>query len=135
MLIIGCLTACNFSSNISSSLHENAESSAKAEKMINALAENRIEDARDMMHSNVVASNDDALNQMIDYLDGRDADSMEPENINISSSVGTSGKIRQESVVYKVTLTDNSVIRVKAIYLSDSSDSGFIAFQISLGVV
>ena len=78
---------------------------------------------------------DDAISQMSDYIDGREVTSMELININVNTSTGTSGKSREEQVVYKVTLDDNDVIYLNVDYLSNNEGTGFTSFQLVLGVV
>ena len=72
---------------------------------------------------------------MSNYLNGRKASSMELVNINITTSTGTSGKALQEQVAYKVTLNDGAVIYLNTVYLSNNAGSGFVSFQLVLGIV
>lgn len=135
MVLLSSLTACTFTQNASGALVKNAESSKKIEKMMSALAEENITDAQSLMHPESTKDFDDAIFQMSDYIDGREVTSMELININVNTSTGTSGKSREEQVVYKVTLDDNDVIYLNADYLSNNAGTGFTSFQLVLGVV
>jgi hypothetical protein len=69
---------------------------------------------------------------LADYIDGRKAESVEVTSININTSTGTGGKVREEQVSYEVTLTDGEVISLNVVYLSDNQGEGFSVFQIVL---
>ncbi len=135
LALLGCLTACNFTQNITGALADKVDATPKVEEMMTALAENRISDAKALMHPQATEGLDAAITQMSTYLDGRKASSMELINFNVSSSIGTSGNVRQEQVGYKVTLNDGAVIYLNVVYLSNNAGAGFISFQLVLGVV
>ncbi|MGM9668920.1 MAG: hypothetical protein ACI3VZ_04095 [Faecousia sp.] len=135
LVLLSCLTACNFTKNISGALTEEAESAPKVEEMMTALAENRASDAKSLMHPQVTENADAAIAQMCDYLAGREISSMEQRNINVHTSTGTSGRTRQEQMTYQVTLNDGTVFYLNAVYFSDAAGSGFVAFQLVLGLV
>lgn len=130
----GCLTACNFTQTMSG-LKGNAESTPKVEEMMTALAEKRTTDAKALMHPQITNDLNSSLSQMSSYLNGRKASSMELININITTSTGTSGKALQEQAAYKVTLNDGAVIYLNTVYLSNNAGSGFVSFQLVLGIV
>lgn len=135
LALLSCLTACSFTQNLSGDLAGKAESTSKVEEMLAALAENRASDAKALMHIQSADRSDTAIAQMIAYLDGRKVSSLELKNINVNTSTGTSGKARQERVAYQVTLTDDVVIYLNVVYLSNNAGTGFTAFQLVLGVV
>ena len=135
LAIISCLTACNFTTNISGAMKDNAESAPKAEEMMSLMAENRALEAKALLHPQANEKADDALEQMIIYIRGRSINSMELVNINISSSTGTSGIIRQEQVSYQVVLDDGEIVYLNTVYLSNNASKGFVSFQLVLGVV
>lgn len=135
LVLLGCLTACNFTQNASGALAGNAESTAKVEEMLTALADNRISDAKALLHPQTSGKSDEAIAQMSAYLAGRKASSIEQRSINVNSSTGTSGKTRQEQVAYQVTLSDGVVIYLNVVYLSNNAGTGFISFQLILGIV
>lgn len=135
LAILSCLTACNFTQNLSGALADEAEATSQVEKMMTALAQNRISDAEKLMHPQASEKSDAAMMQMSDFLAGRAAVAMKLRNINVKTSAGTSGKIRQEEVAYQVTLTDGAVIYLNVIYLSNNAGSGFTSFQLVLGIV
>ena len=123
------LTSCTFNSNVSGLLAGEAEATAEVEEMMLAMAENRESDAKALMHPQATENADAAIAQMSTYLDGRKVDSMEPTSINVNTSTGTSGEIREEQVTYRVTLDDGVVIHLNVVHLSDNNGSGFSSFQ------
>ena len=135
LFLMSCLTACNFTQRASGALAGAAEATPKVEEMMTALAENRASDAKALLYPQATANSATAIAQMSNYLAGRDASSIELANINFSASTGTSGKTRQEQVVYKATLSDGEVIYIEAVYLSDNTGVGFTSFRLTLGVV
>ena len=135
LVLVGCLSGCNFTQNASGPFAGTAESAPKAKEMLTALANGNAADAKALMHPDSAGEADAAIAQMIDFLAGRDARSIESKNIKVNSSTGTSGNTRQEQVTYLVTLTDNEVIYLSVLYLSDNQGEGFSLFQIVLGVV
>ena len=135
VLLAVCLTACNFTKNISGAMASEPEAAPKVTEMMLALAENRTADAKALMHPQTAEASDSAIAQMRDYLAGRKAETVEQTSITVNTSTGTSGNIRQERVGYRVTLSDSTVIYLNVIYLSDSQGTGFAAFQVVLGVV
>lgn len=135
LVLFGCLTACNFTQNMSGALAGTAEATPKVEEMMLALAEDRAADAKALMHPQVAATSDNAIAQMSAYLAGREASSMELKSVNVSTSAGTAGKSRQERIAYQVTLSDGAVIYLNVVYLSDNGGAGFASFQLVLGVI
>lgn len=135
LALLSCLTACYFTKNASGALAGEAESVSKAEEMMTALAENRVSNAKALMHPEVAEDSDAAIAQMSDYLAGRKTRSLELVNININTSTGPSGKVRQENAAYRVTLTDGTVIYSSVIYLSNHTGTGFASFHLVLGAI
>lgn len=135
LVLLGCLTACNFTQNMSGAIAGEAEATPKAEEMMAALAADNTSDAKALLHPQVAETSDNAISQMSAYLAGRKASAMELKSINIHTSTGTAGKIRQEQVAYQVTLTDGAVIFLNVVYLSNNQGTGFASFQLVLGVV
>ena len=135
LVLLGCLTACNFTQNMSGAAAGDAEATPKVEKMMVALADDNTSDAKALLHPQVAETSDNAVTQMSAYLAGRKASAIELKSININTSTGTAGKTRQEQVTYQVTLTDSSVIFLNVVYLSNNQGAGFASFQVVLGVV
>ena len=135
MILLGCLTACNFTQNMSSTITEEAEATPKVEKMMAALADDNTSEAKALLHPQVAETSDNAIAQMSAYLAGRKASAIELISINVNTSTGTAGTTRQERVGYRVTLNDDAVIYINAVYLSNNQGTGFASFQIVLGVV
>lgn len=135
LILLGCLTACNFTQNMSGAIAGEAEATPKVEEMMAALADDNTSDAKVLLHPQVAETSDNAISQMSVYLAGRKASTVELKSININTSTGTAGKTRQEQVTYKVTLTDGAVIFLNAVYLSNNQGTGFASFQVVLGVV
>ncbi|MBE6587119.1 MAG: hypothetical protein E7647_01740 [Ruminococcaceae bacterium] len=135
LILVSFLTACNFTQNLAGALADDAESTKKAEELLLAMAEARDSDVKALLHPTVAETSDDAIAQMAEYLAGRKATDTEVINVSINTSTGTSGKMRQESITYKITLEDSTEFYVSSVYLSDGDGSGFISFQLVLGLV
>ena len=132
--ILGCLTACNVSQSING-IKDSAEATPKVEEMMNALAEEKISDAKALMHPQASEKADTGFVQMQTYLAGRKVAALNIQNINITSSVGTAGKARQEQLAYKATLEDGEVVYLNVVYLSNDKGDGFVSFQLVLGAI
>ena len=135
LALLGCLTSCNFTQNITGGLAEETEAAEKVEEMMNALTEGSVADAEALMHPDVAENVDSAISRMIDYLAGREANTMEVKGVNINTSTGTAGKVRQEQLTYRVALSDGEVIYLSVTHISNNAGSGFISFQLVLGVI
>ena len=135
LVLLTCLTACNLTQNASGALAGSAEATPKVEEMMAALAANRTDEIKSLMHPNAGENTDVAIAQLSKYLAGRTVGTIEQKSINVSSSTGTSGKTRQEQVAYRVTLSDGEIVYLKAVYNSDRNGTGFLAFQMILGIV
>lgn len=135
LMLLPCLTSCNFTQNTSGALAGTAESTPKVEEMMTALAESRTEDAKALMHPEATGKSDASIAQLEKYLSGRTVSTIEQKAINVSASTGTSGKIRQEQVSYQVTLSDEETVYLKVVYYSDHSGAGFLSFQMIIGIV
>ncbi len=135
LALLGCLTACNFTQNMSGAIAGEAEATPKVEKMMAALADDNTSDAKALLHPQVAETSDNAIAQMNDYLAGRQTSAIELKSITVNTSTGTAGKTRQEKVAYQVTLTDGAVIFLNVVYLSNNQGTGFSSFQLVLGVI
>ena len=100
-----------------------------------ALAENRTDDAKALIHPEAVEKSDASIAQLERYLSDRTTSTIEQKTINVSTSTGTPGKIQQEQVSYQATLSDGETVYLKVVYYSDHSGTGFLSFQMILGIV
>ena len=132
--ILLSITGCNFTQNMAGVMAGEAQATPKVEEMMTVLAEKRTTDAKALMHPDMADRSDAAISQVMEYLNGRKATAMEVASIQVNSSAGTSGTMRKENLAYKVTLSDNTMIYLNVIYLSDNSGDGFLSFQVVLGV-
>ena len=135
LLVLGSFTACNFTQNMSGAIAGKAEATPKVEAMMAALSAANTADAKALLHPQVAESSDNAITQMSTYLAGRNAETMEVTGITVNTSTGTSGNTRQERVNYRITLTDGAVIYLNVAYLYNNQGTGFVSFQVVLGVV
>ena len=135
LTVIGCLTACNFTSNMAGMVAGDAQSASKVENMMKAMAENRLEDAKALMHPTVTDKSADPIAQMSAFLAGRKVKNMQQVAINVNTSMGTSDKTRTESASFQVELDDGTSIHLAVTYLSNNAGEGFASFQLVLGVV
>ena len=132
--LLGCLAACNVTQNASDAMEALAQSKPSAEQMLTALAQGNESDAKSLLHPDAKEP-ESGIAQMTSFLAGRKASAIEVQNVNVNTSTGTSGKVRQEQVTYKVTLSDSTVIYISAVHLSNKAGTGFVSFQLVLGVV
>ena len=135
LMLFCCFTACNFTQKVSGSLAGKSESVSKVEEMLDCLVQNRVSDAKGLMHADIDEDMTSSFVQMINYLDGRKVNSIEQDSIKVNTSTGASGKVRQEQVRFLVTLSDGELFVLDEIYLSDGNSAGFISFNIVLGIV
>ncbi len=135
LMMLVCLTACNFNTNIGGVLTGKAENEAKVDEMLVALAENDISTAKALLHPERSETSDAALEQISDFLDSRKVSSKTLMNVNVTTSTGTAGKSVQEQASYRVILNDGTVIYLNAVYLTTDAGSGFVSFQLVLGLV
>ena len=91
LMLLPCLTSCNFTQNTSGALAGTAESTQKVEEMMTALAENRTDDAKALIHPEAVEKSDASIAQLERYLSDRTTSTIEQKTINISTSTGTPG--------------------------------------------
>jgi hypothetical protein len=133
LLLVVCLTGCDFFANLEDSL-KNPESLPKTEEMITALADNRMDDAKALMHPSSAEGSDISLSVLAAFLDGRKPTSVRHSSININSSFDIVGnKQLTEEVEYDVVLTDGSTIVATVVYLSNAEGTGFTSFSLSIG--
>ena len=135
VLVLGSFTACNFTQNMSGMMAGEAEATPKVEEMMAALSAANTADAKALLHPQAAETAESAIAQMSAYLAGRKASAIELISITVNTSTGTAGTTRQERVGYRVTLNDDAVIYINAVYLSNNQGTGFASFQIVLGVV
>ena len=135
LALLGCLSACTFSLNMSGAIAGEAEATPIVKEMMAALAGDNTSNAKAFLHPQVTETSDNAIAQMSAYLAGRKASAIELTSINVNTSTGTAGKVRQERVAYQVTLTDGAVIFLNVVYLSNNQGAGFASFQLVLGVI
>ena len=135
LTLVICLTACNFTTNVSGKLAGEVEASQNVETMMIALAQKNTANAKNMIHPNYVDNSEDAIVQISTYLSGREVVSVQQLSIDVKTSTGLSGKARQETVTYTATLTDGEVIYLNVVHLSDNAGEGFTSFQLVLGLI
>ena len=73
LALFGCLTACNFTQNMSGAIAGEAEATPKVEEMMAALANDNASDAKALLHPQVAETSDQEIAQMSAYLEGREA--------------------------------------------------------------
>ena len=135
------LAGCNFNSSISDS-GGNLEMEAKQQvaDMLEAMTQKDMEAVLALMYPDLLEDEIkklpviDQLQQIMDYVDGRKVLSFEQLSVNVKNSSGTAGKVKQEQAVFKVMLAEETVY-VSVTYLTQNGKSGFISYQMILGVV
>ena len=130
------LCACNFTTNLSDSMGmTSAECIPEVEAVLQALTDDKPDEAKAYFHPDMAENTGDALAQMSDYLDGRKVSELTQQGLKVNTSTGTAGKIRQEAVTMKVVLEDGTVCYLSATHRTDNAGEGFVSFQLVLGVV
>ena len=135
LIAVAVLVSCNYTMNKSGVLAGESRSEPKVKDMLSALAAGEISEALGMMHPSVANRSQPAINQMSEYLYGREGASIEQISINISTTNGNSGVSEQEEAVYRVTMADGSVVYLNVVYFADAVGVGFASFQLVLGVL
>ena len=117
------------------SMDFNAEAGPYVLEMMDALAADDIDTARNLLHPDLAAdtSAESGLQSIADYLAGRKVTEHKMTDIHIYNGTGTSGSVKRETGTYSVTLDDGSVLTISYCYLTDRSGTGFSSFNMSLG--
>ena len=129
------LTGCNFAQSMKDALIDMAESQPKAEEMIEALSYKQIDSAKALLHPDIAEESNSAIYQLTTYFSGHLIETIEIINVNLHSSVGTDGTAKEEKVTYKLTQSDGDIIHLSTVYRTDNNGSGFVSFQLVLGLV
>ncbi len=136
MAVMLLLSACNFNTFFQGNTNNVATHAPdKTKEMLTALESKDIDKALSLMRKEVAPNAKESIMQMAEYLNGRKVENLEQTNINVSSSMGTDGTIRQERIEYRATLGDGTTLYIVVNYVIMSSGEGFNSFQMVLGVV
>ena len=136
VMTVCALSSCALMEKIVMRILENAESPDKVDEMMAALADDQIDDAKVLMHPDVTEDVlGDSLEAMATYLDGRIMLSKQVTSLSVKKNHKNSQKVREESISYNITLSDETVITVETIYISDENGAGFTTFRLALGVM
>ena len=135
------LAGCNFNSSISDS-GGNLEMEAKQRvaDMLEAMTQKDMEAVLALMYPDLLEDEIkklpviDQLQQIMDYVDGRKVLSLEQQSVNVQNSSGTAGTVKREQAVFKVGFAEETVY-ISVTYLTQNGKSGFISYQMILGVV
>lgn len=135
-----CLTNCNSFPNFDTSAEvvESSLSVPQTEKMLAALQARHTLNACALLHPTSAQTSTGDILQMIQYLDGRRISAIELDNIRVTVTPNLlrlmPGTTQSEETEYLITLESGESFRVHATYLSDPNGSGFVSFQILIGV-
>ena len=135
------LAGCNFNSSISDS-GGNLEMEAKQRvaDMLEAMTQKDMEAVLALMYPDLLEDEIkklpviDQLQQIMDYVDGRKVLSLEQQIVNVQNSSGTASTVKREQAVFKVGFAEETVY-ISVTYLTQNGKSGFISYQMILGVV
>ena len=108
-----------------------SEASVKVEEMVYALSEGREDDAVALMHPEIRESSQGGIKDMINYIGGRQIESMQMTGYYFNTQVGLTGLIEQEQVTYSVIFTDGTAIAVDSIYTTTPAGTGFERFIVT----
>ena len=136
LLILCTMAGCNFTTNFSDSTgNSKMQAISEVETLMEALADEDLEEALTFIHPNVSKKSLPAITQMADYLEGRGVKKLEQQSVSVNTTSSITGKARQENGTFKVILQDNTVIYISAVYLENNDGKGFVSFQLVLGLV
>ena len=94
-----------------------------------------------LMHPSVLETDQERenvkamLQQMMDFVDGRQFQNLSQASLNVNSSTGTAGQIKRESASFQVTLDETTNCYLAVVYLTQNGKTGFVSYQLVLGVV
>jgi len=135
------LMGCNFNTSFNDSLGiKDMEAKQQVADMLEAMTKKDMDAVLAFMYPDLLEDENkklsviDQLQQIMDYVDGRKALSFEQLSVNVKNSSGTAGKVKQEQAVFKVMFAEETVY-VSVTYLTQNGKSGFISYQLVLGVV
>ncbi len=126
-LMLCMMTGCNLA-------EASKEATGRVEEMLEALTDGDAEGALAMMHPDVSEDAEDAIDQMIDYIDGREVEKIEQTNFGVNTSLDGGGKTRTEEGGFQVSFDDGTKIHVAATYTIDDDGEGFSRFQLELDI-
>ena len=110
-------------------------------QMLEALAAKNMDAAIALMHPSVVDTAQKRetiqarLQQMMDFIDGRAFRALSQTSLNVKNSTGTAGTVKQESASFQVTFGENTVCYLSVTSVTRDGKTGFVAYQLVLGVV
>ena len=145
VLAMMCLlmAGCNFNTNFSNNGINVAqmEATPQVEQMLNALASKDMDAALALMHPSVINNAQKKenvtamLQQMMNFVDGRAFQDLSQRSLNVKNSVGTAGSVKQENATFQVTFGTAEVCYLTVTSVTQDGKTGFISFQLVLGVV
>lgn len=136
LTMLGLLSACNFNTNMTDNTGKTKMDAWKqVEEMLRALAEADRDKVLALMHPDAQNRSTQAIDQLIDYMDGRKVTDLEQKNLHKTKSSGTYGTKQQESATLVVTMEDKEQFYLSVVYLTDEKQKGFTSFQLILGMV
>ncbi len=135
-ILIALLSGCNFNTNYSGApAAMPMEADTMVEQMLTALTGADAEKAKALLHADIAEQSDAAIAQMTEYIAGREVTKLERTSLNIKTTTGTAGKVRQGDASFRVQLSDGAEFYLAVTYVSGTGGKGFTAVQIVLGVV
>ena len=141
MMLILPLTGCNFNTSFNDSLGvKEMEAKQQVADMLEAMTQKDMEAVLALMYPDLLEDEIkklpviDQLQQIMDYVDGRKVLSLEQQSVNVQNSSGTAGTVKREQAVFKVGFAEETVY-ISVTYLTQNGKSGFISYQMILGVV
>ena len=116
LLVLACLlmTGCNFNSSFTNDGLGGKQMEAKPQVglMLNALAGKDMDAALALMHPSVLETEQEReevkamLQQMMDFIDGRQLQTLAQISLSVNSSTGTAGSMKRESASFRFMLED-----------------------------
>lgn len=135
VLVVSLLVGCNFNTNFYDHTgNTEMKAIAQVESMMEALSAGNIEGAEALLHPQRKDTLTQLL-QLIDFMNGRNVETMEQTSVTVNTSQTATGTARQESGTFRVTLDDTTVCYLSAVHYSDHEGEGFVSFQIVIGII
>ena len=141
MLLILSLAGCNFNTSFNDSVGvKDMQAKQQVADVLEAMTQKDMEAVLALMYPDLVEDEIkklpliDQLQQIMDYVDGRKVLSLEQLSVNVQNSSGTAGTVKREQGAFKVGFAEETVY-ISVTYLTQNGKSGFVSYQLILGVV
>jgi hypothetical protein len=134
IVILTALCSCSLIDDMKAAFSGDAESAKKVTEMMTALCEGRSDDASALLHPEAADGADNDIENMINYIGGRQVVDMKLSGYHINAYASVSGSTKEEEYVYRLEMSDGEILHVNAVYRSNNNGVGFSSFRFIHGV-